>query len=136
MEENLARATVDAASASYRWSLEEVFWASTVDTRYGTRTREAQHFAFSQWASRLLRERDEVRAQLAVAPPDEKALIENELDLLERDVAEKGPDRILRDLERRWSEREVKLFMAEQVQTLLFLAGGREGALLFLSGGY
>ena len=111
----MAVAAIDAASASDAWKKEQEFWAKTVDTRYGRVTKEAQHFSLKQWASSLLTERDEVRSQLALAMPDEKPIIESELELLERDVVAKSPERILRDLQMRWSERETKQYKALQV---------------------
>ena len=119
LKENLAAAAIDAASASEAWKKEHEFWGKTVDTRYGSVTKEAQHFSLKQWASSLLNERDEVRAQLAVAMPEEKPIIESELELLERDVIAKSPERILRDLQMRWSERETKQQRALQVTPLL-----------------
>ncbi len=115
----MAGATIDAASASEAWRKEQEFWAKTVVTPYGSVTKEAQHFSLKQWASSLLNERDEVRAQLAVAIPGEKRIIESELELLERDVIAKSPERILRDLQMRWSERETKQRKALQVLSLL-----------------
>ena len=115
----MAAAAIDAASASEAWKKEQEFWGKTVDTRYGSVTKEAQHFSLKQWASSLLNERDEVRAQLAVAMPEEKPIIESELELLERDVIAKSPERILRDLQMRWSERETKQQRALQVTPLL-----------------
>ena len=115
----MAGATIDAASASEAWKKEQEFWAKTVDTCYGRVTKEAQHFSLKQWASSLLTERDEVRSQLALAMPDEKPIIESELELLERDVVAKSPERILRDLQMRWSERETKQYKALQVIALL-----------------
>ena len=83
MEENLASATADSVSASALWSQEKEFWDSKVDTNSGPRTREAQHFRLVHWASSLLKERDEVRAQLALSPPaEESIIIRQELDLL------------------------------------------------------
>ena len=115
----MAAAAIDAASASETWKKEQEFWGKTVDTRYGSVTKEAQHFSLKQWASSLLNERDEVRAQLAVAMPEEKPIIENELELLERDVIAKNPERILRGLQMRWSEREATQRKALQVLSLL-----------------
>ena len=51
--------------------------------------------------------------------PEEKPIIESELELLERDVIAKSPERILRDLQMRWSERETKQQRALQVTPLL-----------------
>ena len=115
----MAVAAIDAASASDAWKKEQEFWGKKVDTRYGRVTKEAQHFSLKQWASSLLTERDEVRSQLAVATPDEKPIIESELELLERDVVAKSPERILRDMQMRWSERETKQYKALQVIALL-----------------
>ena len=115
----MAAAAIDAASASEAWKKEQEFRGKTVDTRYGSVTKEAQHFSLKQWASSLLNERDEVRAQLAVAMPEEKPIIESELELLERDVIAKSAERILRDLQMRWSERESKQSKALHVLSLL-----------------
>ena len=120
MEENLASATADSVSASALWSHETEFWDSKVDTNSGPRTREAQHFRLVHWASSLLKERDEVRAQLALSPPaEESIIIRQELDLLETQIAEKGVEKMLQDLSRRWSERETRERNALQVHILL-----------------
>ena len=120
MEENLASATADSVSASALWSQEKEFWDSKVDTNSGPRTREAQHFRLVHWASSLLKERDEVRAQLALSPPaEESIIIRQELDLLETQIAEKGVEKMLQDLSRRWSERETRERNALQVHILL-----------------
>ena len=119
MEENLASATADSVSASALWSQEEEFWDSRVDTNSGPRTREAQHLRLVHWASSLMKERDEVRAQLALSPPEENIIIRQELDLLEKQIVEKGAEKMLKDLSRRWSEREARKRNALQVHILL-----------------
>ena len=108
MEDKLARATVGAASASECWRLENEYWEGIVETQYGLRTREAQHFKIYHWASNVVRRRDKTLPKLELAATEEQILIPQDL-----------ADKVLRDSGRRWSEREAKRRMVLQVQTLL-----------------
>ena len=119
MEDKLARATVGAASASECWRLENEYWVGIVETQYGLRTREAQHFKIYHWASNVVRKRDKALPKLALAATEEQILIPQEL-----------ADKILRDIGLRWSEREAKQRMVLQVHTLLVVSWWSQGLIV------
>ena len=120
MEDKLARATVVAASAAECWRLENEYWVGNVETQYGLRTREAQHFKIYHCASNVVRRRDKTLPKLELAATEERILIPQDL-----------ADKVLRDSSRRWSEREAKRRMVLEVQTLLVVSWWSQEIIVF-----